>query len=402
MQSTVSLPNRLHGKIVADSSGEGIPDLLVVAIDFDVTRWAQTAAPQPPPATHVPNPPPKAAGPIGSLHEALALLEQAPFNEAAQPQRLGSVLTRADGSFELVYHDDLFRDDDGSGKQQIADRRPDVILLVLAPDRPGKNGEGRTLRERLIFHTQPIRFEAGRTESYIIRIGEERLAAFNVPVGGSDGTVLHTDPEQYKAARVLTYRNAAELSSVKQELYRTYELPRVTQEQRTFAKVLPNLIQRRIGPMKNFVGFAPTYDFLSRRVWESLRLIPWLKPEQPESVPRTGRVYLNDRDLRLLGLSRPAIESGPGQEIAFGRLLNHIGYASGPYRNRNLLSQIEARRALARLSTPPGNGGPGPDDAGEAPAPTASVDTVRDSVLQRLEEQLNGLARPDGDRKSVV
>ncbi len=397
MVSTNSLPNRLHGKIVADSTGVGIPDLLVVAMDFDALRWAQTApSQQPPPATHVPNPRPKPEAPIESVHDALALLEQAPFNEAAQPQRLGSVLTRADGSFELVYHDDLFRDDDASANQQVADRRPDVILLVLAPDRPGKNGEGRTLRERLIFHTQPIRFEAGRTESYIIRIGEERLAAFNVPLSGSDGTVVLADPEQYRAARALSYKNAAELSSVKQELYRTYELPRVTKEQRTFSKVLPNLVQGRIGAMANFVGFAPSYDVLSRRVWENLRLIPWLQPGQPQSVPRTGRVYLNERDLRQLGLSRAAIESGAGQEIEFARLLNHIGYAAGPYRNRDLLSQIEGRRALARLAAAPSEDH-GADEPADTPPSSVSVDSVRDNVLKRLEEQLDGLARSGGE-----
>ena len=396
MQSPASLTNVLHGKIVADTTGVGIPDLLVVAIDFDVMRWAQTAAAPTPPTSHVPNTKPKVTAPIKSLREALVLLEQAPFNEAAQPQRLGSVLTGADGSFHLAYQDDLFRDDDGSAQQPVVDRRPDVILLVLAPDRPRKNGEGLTLRERLIFHTRPIRFEAGRTESYIIRIDEERLAAFNVHVSGDDNTVMHTSPEQYKAARALSYKNAAELLSVKQELYRTYELPRVTQEQRTFAKVLPNLIQSRIGAMRNFVGFAPSYDFLSNHIWQSLRFIPWLMPEQPESVPRTGRVYLNERDLRLLGLSRSAIESGSGQSIVFGRLLNHIGYAAGPYRNRHLLSQIESRRALARLAAAPTGGADG-DGTGDAASGTASAETVRNSVLQRLQEQVNGLARPEGE-----
>src|SRR5690606_31741520 len=94
-------------------------------------------------------------------------------------------------------------------------------------------------------------------------------------------------------------------------------------------------------------------------------------------------------------LSRDTIESGSGQAVVFGRLLNHIGYASGPYRNRHLLTQIDHRRALARLAAVT-DGDPGGEGSGDAEGEAASEETVRSSVLQRLQEQVNGLARPEG------
>jgi hypothetical protein len=85
--------------------------------------------------------------------------------------RLGSMLTEVDGSFELEYDDAAIL----SG-----DRRPDLLLVVRAPDDMGVDASTGVLHV-----ARDVRRSAGATEAYIIRIPGETLiaAGLSLPTG---------------------------------------------------------------------------------------------------------------------------------------------------------------------------------------------------------------------------
>lgn len=89
--------------------------------------------------------------------------------------RLGSVLTDSKGHFALEYSDDLFQ----LGEKE---RRPDLVLAVLAPD----HSRGVSVSARLLHYSYVPRSNAGRQENYIIHIdrskddnGEEKKRLYN-------------------------------------------------------------------------------------------------------------------------------------------------------------------------------------------------------------------------------
>src|SRR5262245_13817132 len=90
--------NTIRGKVVVKESGDGVPDLVVVAYDVD---------------------------PASDPDEDAAALAS---SSGLVGDRIGSVLTDEDGAFELDYGDDAFRVGDAD------ERRPDILLTVLAPE----------------------------------------------------------------------------------------------------------------------------------------------------------------------------------------------------------------------------------------------------------------------------
>jgi hypothetical protein len=97
--------------------------------------------------------------------------------------RIGSVLTDARGRFELEYEDAEFK---GAG----AERRPDLVLLVLAPDERasdavyvGTSPMGRILHASFVF-----RANAGRVESYSIALKPAVLSQLGVAYPGAGRT----------------------------------------------------------------------------------------------------------------------------------------------------------------------------------------------------------------------
>lgn len=396
--------NIITGKVVADASSIGIPDLLVVAIDLDLNRFV-TRSDEPtgghttdkttPATTSTTNAMTTSSATPSDLllQAALAAMDREP-TDAYAPQRLGSVLTERDGAFRIDYADDLFHDNavpNRADKRRMRlpepDVRPDIVLLVLAPDRPDENGAGRSVKERLLFHSRPIRFEAGRIEAEIIRIGEERLATFDIQVAGDGVGDTQTSPLRYAAARTAQYTRDAELLNVRTNLFLQFEVPQLKKQKQALTKFLPNLLPAAGGAKPHFIGFTPTYNDLVSKAWNQISILPWLMID----APRTGRVYLNHKDLEVLGTNATAIAATPaGDTITFGTLLHHIGYGNGPYRNRDLSTQIELKRTIYRL-----NHAPAPVVTPVLPGPVsqATTDSVRDSVLQRLQEQVEGLAR---------
>jgi len=93
------------------------------------------------------------------------------LNQSAEGERLGSTLTRSDGSFEITYEDEDYRVLYPDAK------RPDLFVAVLAPE-----GADSAINFQILFSASTIRKNAGRTENYAIRLTQEQLEAAGIPL----------------------------------------------------------------------------------------------------------------------------------------------------------------------------------------------------------------------------
>jgi hypothetical protein len=169
--------NTVSGKVVATPSNLGVADLLVVLYDLD------------------PNGKPEEV--IGGITRsdrsvaADAVLAFKPQNELGSlGDRIGSVLTGKDGTFTITYEDSEFN------VQTESERRPDLLLLVMTPEQSGKS-----LKDLLLFCSPEIRQNAGKSESYLIRIDESALKA--------KGLDLPSTPASTNAVRIASYQRQA-------------------------------------------------------------------------------------------------------------------------------------------------------------------------------------------------
>ena len=145
--------NQVNGKVLLRETGVGIPDLLIEVYDVD----ADTA-------------PHDLVGgmryaAVGASRTTLIEERIGPVGDRPPADRLGSVLTDATGSFTLPY-------DDGDFRRRNADElRPDLVVVVRAPE-----GGGEPTDSPILHISQDIRYDAGTTETYLIRIPNKALA----------------------------------------------------------------------------------------------------------------------------------------------------------------------------------------------------------------------------------
>lgn len=152
--------NTIAGRIIVKESGAGIPDLLVVLYDFDPATRTEELIPDAEPL-----PGGQASSTDGSRMGA---------------DRLASMLTDANGAFRVTF-------DDAEFKISTPDeRRPDLLIVVLAPEEPGKKFE-----ERILYSSSGIRQNAGRTENYIVRLPSDLLRKFEINV--SNGAAFQAE-----------------------------------------------------------------------------------------------------------------------------------------------------------------------------------------------------------------
>jgi hypothetical protein len=150
--------NRVSGRVVVRETGLGIPDLLVVIYDVDPGMLTAEQAGSSPVGTTAPN--------AGMLQRGIS------------GDRLGSALTDQSGAFELTYEDSDFGDeDDEAGVPDDEAKRPDLLLLVLAPEDASENGSSSVL-----YSSPSVRQNAGRTEQYLIRLTVAQLQQASLPV----------------------------------------------------------------------------------------------------------------------------------------------------------------------------------------------------------------------------
>ena len=137
------MDNLIQGRILLAGGNAGIADLPVVLYDLDPRQDNEFATS----ITH--------DDPIEELYSNPALRTWIDF----PGDRIGSVLTDPRGRFELRYDDAAFR-------VRNDEKRPDLVLLVLGPDR----APASAVLARLLHYALIPRANAGRIESYLISI----------------------------------------------------------------------------------------------------------------------------------------------------------------------------------------------------------------------------------------
>ena len=108
--------------------------------------------------------------------------------------RLGSVRLANDGSFEIRYDDSDFR------VRTPGEKRPDLFLLIQAPERTGA-----VMNELIIFRSHELRRNAARLEEYFIQIPDDALKGLHLDASGPAETISNGESERQAIDRA-TYR----------------------------------------------------------------------------------------------------------------------------------------------------------------------------------------------------
>ncbi len=173
--------NKITGKITLTSSNIGIPNLLVVVYDVDLGTLSEESI-------------------IKLFVEGKELISQPLkiLNDNKKPidgfdglgDRIGSVLTDNNGQFSIEYEDEEFR------IRNKGERRPDLLVLVYAPEINGK-----LVNDNLLFISPEIRQNAGKKESYFIQLLEGQLIKAGVTIPQNQPTPLNAKSkfDAYKA-----------------------------------------------------------------------------------------------------------------------------------------------------------------------------------------------------------
>lgn len=197
--------NKVCGKILLKETNAGIPDLLLEIYDVDPNTKPEEAIATP-------------------LAGGIAVLPG--ISTGVPPlqligDRLGSVLTDPGGCFNLEYEDAEFR------RRNSQEQRPDLLLIVRAPDEMDGNPSSRILHV-----SRDLRQGAGTTETYIIRIPHQKLTAAGL--AAPTGLVLGSEEPEAVIQKV----NLAVSRQVKiQQEVRKIAAQQVAAERRRTARV---------------------------------------------------------------------------------------------------------------------------------------------------------------------
>lgn len=141
----VAATHLVSGKILEKETKAGVADLLVELFDLDAWADSEIKGADGQTARSATNVRPAIDKDIAGLY--------------ADADRIGSVITDAQGRFTFEI---IPKDFNLPGRSE---QKPDLVLVVLAPDEPGL-----TLDKRLLHVTRDIYQNAGRREAYVIRL----------------------------------------------------------------------------------------------------------------------------------------------------------------------------------------------------------------------------------------
>lgn len=344
--------NRIAGRVLSRETGTGISDLAVLALDID--------------------------------HPNIDL-EVAPSAQTRAYDRLGSVLTDREGRFTLDFGDDLFT------KKDPKEGRPDIEILVLAPDRPTSPTDplGLPLKDRLLFRTRFPQFEAGRIESFVVHLPEAALRSADV--------LRVREPHSILSAVYL--RDAFKQEKQRQSDLRSVRMgvmaerrPAIAAERTAVTTILGSIAADGLSDRGGMISFDYTPEFAlaetERRRTDLLRSI--------EDTRFVVRARLSDDDIEALGGTAGALASGGTLHATFCEVARRLGSDGSLLRNRDLLTEVQTRRAIQALDAPAA-GSPGrPPVTGGDETPTTTRESLAAAVLDRLAAQVSQLPQFSG------
>lgn len=362
--------NKVIGKVLVRETGQGVPNLVVVLFDRDPTTPSVPAAGSPP--------------------------STSPTTDASFGERIGSVLTGANGDFELTFDSSLFAAGD-------PEKRPDLLLGVFAPEDSRGLDQPTPLPpvQRLLLFSNVARQDAGQMEAYVLRVSREQLKRFGIPFPGS---VERADPKEHAAQVIAAYASRDELTKHireglapmrKARLQRHREIATAAKK---FVKKLgaASLAQRAL---KNFVG--PDNDFTS-----AVRAAMEKGLTALQNLTSAGPVIweITQQDLAAGGLTTPGVvELLPAyEELTHEQLCRIIGRRRGGMALERVMdlvqaqkSEADAKRRVELITTPPPDGGGQPAGQGEPPpALPNGEDAITTGVLGQLTDLTVPAAKP--------
>lgn len=283
--------NKVAGKVLVKETGMGIPNLLIVIYDLD------------------PNTMPE------EILKSGQLICDEDFWSQFHADRIGSVLTNANGEFELTYEDAEFQ-------IRNQEKRPDLILLVMAPEEPISPEQPipEHPSKRTLHYSNISRANAGKTESYIIRLLKAQLDKKGIPypqappsispniddlLASLDKSFARRDAIQAK----LNARTAHEVTRINKfkqkakEAFKNFSLSSFSPQIRSEATYLP-----KGGNLK-----AAQETIINRD----------LKRLAESKFKRSVRLYLSDEEIKEWGLIRNEDGSLQG-EVPLQKVLDRI------------------------------------------------------------------------------
>lgn len=229
--------NTVTGKVTLKESGIGIPDLLVVLYDIDPGVKNEESFSSP-----------TSSG-----------TETHPPTEIVLGDRIGSVITGQDGSWQLNYDDSEFR------ILTPTEKRPDLQLMVLAPE-DGDSEKPSTI----LFTSKLLRINSGKIESYLIRLTSKQLIIGEIPIP-SDKEENDNDTEN-KIQKFIDKKTAQRalkegIKKVNKE-FEVIESQDMLELKKAFKKaILPNADM--LNSMYNFVKETDTIEKVQKNVYKS-------------------------------------------------------------------------------------------------------------------------------------
>lgn len=329
--------NQVLGRVLASGSSLGIPNLVVVIRDVDPTSSAAATA----------------AGAAGD--------------------RLGSVITDAQGNFALTYDD---RDFQRAGPE----RRPDLVLSVLAPE---ETPAATAAAPGRVLHTSPApRAEAGRIESYVIRISETVLDGARVPY-----------PRIQPVDRARTLERSFALQDRMREQLVRRRAARVTRARAAAAEAETFFGGLSLSALSPARRAEPTYLGPGDDLREAAKILA----QRDLQARRRGRPRL--MHLIALGdrLAELRLPDSPADTIRRSLVLDHINRRLGgpPYvRGGSPLPPCKEERAVDAFMASLGQGEEARPPEGETVAEALPLDVTADAFVR---QELLGAAGQAGE-----
>src|ERR1051325_8451471 len=151
--------NKIEGKVLVKETLVGVPNVIVTAYDIDLE----------PNRDEVFN---------TSIDPGVDF-----WSKFKNGDRLGSVVTDKNGLFSLIYDDNAFR-------SNYVEKRPDIILVVTAPEQ-----QGIEPCPTILYISCNIRKNAGRIENFIVWIPSQLLAKVGIKVVEPSTTSGEQEPK---------------------------------------------------------------------------------------------------------------------------------------------------------------------------------------------------------------
>lgn len=240
--------NNIKGKVLLKETGAGLPDLLVVIYDLDPgVRGEETFS------------------------------EEGLRSGTNLGDRIGSVLTSNDGSWEIDYEDPEFR------ILNPQEKRPDLQLMVLAPE--DADSEAPPI---VLFKSRLLRVNSGRQEAYLIRIASQQLIDAKIilpPLSGNVSEVIDRKIQNFKDKKETRRRLKKGIREANQE-FEDID----TEEKKVFRNTIKSTLLPNAeihNTMYNFVKETDLIEDVQKKVFkhgaiEIDKTINTLDPDEPE------------------------------------------------------------------------------------------------------------------------